>query len=410
MTTGQHTGQHIEQHPPQLYEVEDLPGLDFDPFLRESVRTAPVRRIRLPYGEGGCWLVTRHEDVRFVTSDPRFTRDIVGRPTPRMTKHLIPLDRAVSFVDPPDHARVRSVVTSAFGRNALEALRPRARQILDGLVDGLLEAGPPADLVRHVTSPFPMAVLGELVGIPEEDRPLVQQWAQTLLTRARDDAAAERARQVKETARGYFLRLAARRRREPRRDLMTSLAAAVGEGRIDEEEMLALATLIALNGWHAVRNNTTNMVYALLTHDGLVQRLRAQPQITPRAVEELLRWIPHKHGVGQPRIATQDVEVGGVLIREGEVVQVSYTAANWDDRCYPHPERIDFDRQGPGHLAFGHGPHHCVAPLLARMEAELLLTTLVTRLPELTLAVPAGQVLWQTDVLIRGPVELPVTW
>ncbi|MDF3142042.1 MULTISPECIES: cytochrome P450 [unclassified Streptomyces] len=390
--------------------MEDLPGLDFDPFLRESVRTAPVRRIRLPYGEGECWLVTRHEDVRFVTSDPRFTRDIVGRPTPRMTKHLIPLDRAVSFVDPPDHARVRSVVTPAFGRNAVEALRPRARQILDGLVDGLLEAGPPADLVRHVTSPFPMAVLGELVGIPEEDRPLVQQWAQTLLTRARDDAAAERAGQVKETARGYFLRLAARRCREPRRDLMTHLAAAVGEGRIDEEEMLALATLIALNGWHAVRNNTANMMYALLTHDGLVQRLRAQPQITPRAVEELLRWIPHKHGVGQPRIATQDVEVGGVLIREGEVVQVSYTAANWDDRCYPHPERIDFDRQGPAHLAFGHGPHHCVAPLLARMEAELLLTTLVTRLPELTLAVPAGQVPWQTDVLIRGPVELPVTW
>ncbi len=167
---------------------------------------------------------------------------------------------------------------------------------------------------------------------------------------------------------------------------------------------------MALNGWHAVRNHTSNMAYLLLTDDSLRSRLRSDPQAVPAAVEELLRWIPHKHGVGQARIATEDVEVGGVLVRRGEAVYVSYVAANWDDRCYPEPHRIDIDREGPPHLAFGYGPHHCVAPLLARMEAELLLTTLLTHLPDLRLAVAPENVPWQKDVLIRGPVTLPVAW
>ncbi|GHH57449.1 cytochrome P450 [Streptomyces candidus] len=149
------------------------------------------------------------------------------------------------------------------------------------------------------------------------------------------------------------------------------------------------------------------MVYCLLTDDDLTSRLRSDPQAVPAAVEELLRWIPHKHGVGQARIATEDVEVGGVLIRRGEAVYVSYVAANWDERCYPGPHRIDIDREGPPQLAFGHGPHHCLAPLLARMGAELLLTT---RLPDLRLATDPEDVLWQKDVLIRGPIALPVTW
>ncbi len=137
--------------------------------------------------------MTRYDDVRFVTSDPRFSRDIVGRPTPRMTRHLIPLDRAVSFVDPPGHARVRSVVAPVFGSGAVERLRPRVRALVAELVDGMLAAGPPADVVRYVVSPLPLAVVGELLGVPPEDRTQVRDWAVTLLTRASDDAAAERA-------------------------------------------------------------------------------------------------------------------------------------------------------------------------------------------------------------------------
>ncbi|QLE75133.1 cytochrome P450 [Streptomyces rectiverticillatus] len=395
---------------PRLYDVTDLPALEFDPFLWKSLKDAPVSRIRLPHGEGDCWLVTRHADVRFVTSDRRFSRDIVGRSIPKMTKHFIPLDRAVSFVDPPDHARVRAVVAPAFTQRRMDLLRPRAQAVLDRLVDGLLEAGPPADLIRHVTSPFPLEVISELLGIPAADRTRVRDWARTLLSRASDQAAAERAKQVQQAARAYFRELAARRRAEPRNDLMSAMVAAVEEGRIDEEELLALATLMGLNGWHAVRNNASNMVYVLLTEKGLMDRLRSEPGLVPQAVEELLRWIPHKHGVGQPRIATEDVEVGGVLIRQGEFVYVSYVAANWDEQVYPDPGRIDVDRQGPPHVAFGHGPHFCVGPMLARMESELLLATLARRLPTMRLATPRTQVRWQTEVLIRGPVDLPVTW
>lgn len=396
--------------PVRAWTVDDLPTLDFDPFLSESLRDAPVSRIRLPHGEGDCWLVTRYEDVRFVTSDPRFSRDITGRPIPKMTKHFIPMDRAVSFVDPPGHARVRAVVAPAFTQRAMDRLRPRAQELLDRRVDRLMAAGPPADIVRHITSPFPLDVVSELIGVPPADRPRIRDWAQTLLTRASDEAAAARALQVRGAAGAYFRDLAARRRAEPQGDLMSVMVAAVDNGQIDEEELLALTTLMELNGWHAVCNNTSNMVYALLTQDGLMDRLRSQPELVPRAVEELLRWIPHKHGVGQPRIATQDVEVGGVLIRDGEFVYVSYVAANWDEQVYPDPERIDVERQGPPHLAFGHGPHYCVGPLLARMESEVLLSTLINRLPDLRLALPPEQVRWQTDVLIRGPVDLPVTW
>jgi cytochrome P450 len=310
--------------PAPLYEVSDLPDLDFDPFLREALKGEPVMRIRLPHGAPGeCWLATRHDTVRFVTSDPRFSRDIVGRPLPTMNRHLIPLDRAVSFVDPPDHTRVRSVVSSAFNRSGMAALRPRAQAALDEHIDSMIDAGSPADMVRHVTSPFPLHVIGTVLGVPDADRPRLRTWADAVLTRAKDEADVARARQAKEGARALFLELARQRRLRPQDDLISTLAAAVGSGRIEEEELLALATLMALNGWHAVRNHTSNMVYLLLTDDSLRSRLRSDPHAVPAAVEELLRWIPHKHGVGQARVATEDVQVGGALIRRGEAVYVS---------------------------------------------------------------------------------------
>ncbi len=400
----------VNSEPATLYRVDDLPALEFDPFLRASLHEAPVRRIRLPHGEGECWLVTSYHLVRFVTSDPRFSRDIAGRPIPKMTRHLIPLDRAVSFVDPPDHARVRAAVAPAFSGTAVSTLRPRVQDLLDAMVDRLMDGQRPADLVRDITSPFPLAVIGLVMGIPKADHANVREWATTLLTRASDEQAAQRAERAKQDSRVYFQRLAGLRRADPRDDTMTTLVRATESGTIDEEELLALATLIGLNGWHAVCNNSSNMLYALLTTEGLWGRLCAEPHTVPRAVDELLRWVPHKHGVGQPRITTEDVRVRDVLIREGEYVYVSYVAANWDERVYPLAGDIDFDRQAPKHLAFGNGPHFCVGPLLAHMEAEVLLSTLTARLPTLRLAVPREQVPWQTGILIRGPKSLPATW
>jgi biflaviolin synthase len=400
----------VDACPVRTYDCADVPSLDFDPFLLESLRHAPVSRIRVPHGDGEVWLVTRYEDVRFVTSDPRFSRDIKDRAVPKMTRHTIPLDQAISYLDPPEHARVRAVVAAAFSPRGMERLRHRAQEILEHLSRGLRDAGPPADLVRHVVSPFPLEVISEVIGVPAADRRRLLEWTRIIFTRADDEAAARRAKETKAAVGDYFRDLAARRRAEPRADLMSTMAAAVDAGRITEGELLALATLLQLNGWHAVRNNAANMVYVLLTHEKLMKQLRTRPALVPQAVEELLRWVPHKHAVGQPRIATQDVEVGGRLIRAGEFVYVSFVAANRDGTVYPDPDRIDFDRQGPPHLAFGHGPHYCVAPMLARMESELLLSHLVTRYPDLALAVRPEQVRWQRDVVIRGPVDLPVRW
>ncbi|MBF6050029.1 cytochrome P450 [Streptomyces sp. NRRL B-1677] len=394
------------------YPAPELPGLDFDPFLAGALREGPAVRIRLPCGEGEaeCWLVTRYEDVRFVTSDPRFSRQILGCPIPSMNRYLIPLDSAVSFVDPPDHTRVRTVVAPAFSALSAERLRPRAQVLMDGLLLSLEAQGPPADLIRHVISPFPLTLIGEILGIADEDRPQIRDWAQALLTRATSNEDVTHGRAIRASLHQFFSELAARRRAHPRTDLMTTMVTAVTDGRIAEEELLAIASLIAVNGWHAMRNNLANMVYTLLTHPQLMCQLRQHYLLTPTAVEELLRWIPHKNGIGQPRKATHDVHVGDTLIRAGEYVYVSYVAANWDSARYPQPERIDFHRQGPPHLAFGHGPHYCLGPHLARMEAAVLLSTLVGRFPHLRLAVPPSQVQWQARALIRGPVTLPAAW
>ncbi|SDC32819.1 cytochrome P450 [Actinokineospora iranica] len=397
--------------PVWFYQVEDLPGLEFDAFLARMLREEPVARIRMPHGQGEAWLVTRYEDVKFVTSDPRFSRAALpGRPIPKMTAHNIPLDRAVSFADPPEHARVRTVVASAFSQPAVDRLRPTAERVVGELVDAMVAEGSPGRLVEQVTSPFPVTMIGTMMGVPEADWPQMIEWAGTLLSVAPDKAAAERTSRVKEEVGAYFRDMAARRLAEPRDDLMSVLAAAVDAGRLSEEELLALAVLLQFNGWHAVRNNSSMMMYTLLTHPPLWERLVADPDLAPRAVEELLRYIPHKSGLGQPRITTEDVEVGGVLIRKDEVVYVSYLTANRDEDVFGDPDRIDFDRQHIPHLAFGHGPHYCMAPMLAKMESDVLLRTLAERLPRLRLAVPFDQVPWPKGMLIRGPVELPVTW
>lgn len=395
-----------------FYAAPDVPALNFDPFLAHAQAQAAITRIRMPCGDGEaeCWLVTGYEEVRSVTADPRFSRDIVGKPFPSMNRHLVPLDKAVSFADPPDHARIRAVVAPAFSQPRVARLRARTQTLVEQLLMEMEAEGAPADLVRHVVSPLPLTLTGEILGIPESDRDHIRTWAQTLLTRPANPQDIAPARQARQDLQDYVRALAADRHRHPQSDLMTTMTQAVDAGRIDDDELIALACLVAVNGWHAMRNILANMAYLLLTQPHLMTLLRQQYRLAPQAVEELLRWIPHKNGIGQPRIATEDIEVGGVLIRTGEYVYVSYVAANWDDHAYHQPQHIDLHRQGPPHMAFGHGPHFCMGPALARMEAEILLTTLPGRFPSLRLAIPAAQVQWQTSALIRGPVALPVTW
>ncbi|MFJ8650161.1 cytochrome P450 [Streptomyces sp. NPDC093546] len=399
-----------ETPPARFWAIDDLPGLEFDPLLEELLREEPVARIRLPYGEGEAWLVTRYEDVRLVTSDPRFSRRALVERTAKatgMTAHQIASSAGFNYVDPPDHSRLRKVVARAFTVQGMKRLRPLAQQTADRLLDEVERHGPPADLMAMLHGPLPLSVVSDLLGVPEEDRPRLAGWPDLIMSTG---PGPERSRQVKAELTSYIVELLERRRREPREDLATVLADALDRGELNQEEAVSVTTAIQVSGAHAVRNNSANMVYALLTHPAHLARLRAEPELLPRAVDELLRFIPHRNGVGLPRVATEDLEVGGVLIRAGEVVYASYLAANRDPEVFDDPDALDFDRGELGHLAFGHGPHHCMGAQLTRMESEVMLSSLLNRFPGLRLAVEPEDMVWQSKGLIRGPQTLPVAW
>ncbi|MEU1403264.1 cytochrome P450 [Streptomyces sp. NPDC005728] len=407
--------------PVHFWTPPDLPGLDFDPLLARLLHEEPVARIRLPNGEGHAWLVTRYEDVRFVSTDPRFSRKaVVGRSVTRLAPHFIPLDEAIGLADPPDHTRMRRVVAGAFTARSMNRLRDHAQQVMGELLDRMERHGPPVDLVAHLNRPFPLAMVSTLTGVPEEDRAQMARWSDAIISATAGRAASERA---KGEIADYFTALLRERAAGPRvpaqvrpdgaarpDDLAGVLAEGVEAGALSLDEAVALAVLVQISGAHAVRNNSANMVYALLTHPAHLARLRAEPALVPRAVEELLRYIPHRNAVGLSRIALQDVAVGGVTIPRDDAVYVSYLTANRDPAVFADPDGLDFDRAGPAHVAFGHGPHYCPGAALARMESELVVTSLWDRFPTLRLDVPEERLRWQRRALIRGPEELPVRW
>ncbi|MFG2383963.1 cytochrome P450 [Streptomyces avermitilis] len=393
--------------PVRHWPALNLTGVEFDPVLSQLMSEGPVTRIQLPNGDGWAWLVTRYDDVRMVANDPRFSRAaVMGRQVTRLAPHFIPTAGAVGFLDPPDHTRLRRSVAAAFTARGVERVRERSRRMLDELIDGLLRGGPPADLVEAVLSPFPIAVVCELMGVPAADRHSMHTWTQLILSSAH---GAEVSEQARNDMSAHFERLIGERRGSPGEDVTSLLGAAVGRDEITLDEAVGLAVLIQIGG-EAVTNNSGQLFYILLTRPDLAERLRAEPEIRPQGIDELLRYIPHRNAVGLSRIATEDVEIRGVRIRAGETVYVSYLAANRDPDVFPDPERIDLSRSPNPHVSFGFGPHYCVGGMLARLESELLVEALLDRVPGLRLAVPPGRVPFKKGALIRGPEALPVTW
>ncbi|MEV4046504.1 biflaviolin synthase [Streptomyces sp. SAI-195] len=393
--------------PVREWPAVDLPGSDFDPVLAELMREGPVTRISLPNGEGWAWLVTRHDDVRLVTNDPRFGREaVMDRQVTRLAPHFIPARGAVGFLDPPDHTRLRRSVAAAFTARGVERVRERSRGMLDELVDAMLRAGPPADLTEAVLSPFPIAVICELMGVPATDRHAMHTWTQLILSSSHGAEVSERA---KNEMNAYFSDLIGLRSDSTGEDVASLLGAAVGREEITLPEAVGLAVLLQIGG-EAVTNNSGQMFHLLLSRPELAERLRSEPALRPRAIDELLRWIPHRNAVGLSRIALEDVEVKGVRIRAGDAVYVSYLAANRDPEVFPDPDTIDFDRSPNPHVSFGFGPHYCPGGMLARLESELLVDAVLDRVPGLKLAVAPEDVPFKKGALIRGPEALPVTW
>jgi cytochrome P450 len=373
--------------------------------LRESWPVAPVR---MP-GYGRVWMVTRYADVRAVLTDPRLARDVHRWPGGGRTR---PSERTgindhMLHSDPPDHTRLRRLVQKPFAARRA-ALRPRAEEIAAGLLDELAARdGDVIDLLDRYARPLPIAVICELLGVPVADREWIRDTVYAY------DEPAEHERVERELA-AYFTELTAAKRAEPGDDLVSALVlsrdvpGAGGAGdTLTGGELLGTVFLLVMAGFDTTVNLIASGILALLTHPGELARLRADPSLLPAAVEELLRFTsPVNHA--NDRFTTEDVSIGGVNIPAGEWVMPAISSADWDPAQFPGADRLDLSRDTSGHVAFGHGVHHCLGAPLARMEAEVALGALLARRPGLALAVPAAELRWRPVSLMNGLESLPV--
>ncbi|MEB3367954.1 cytochrome P450 [Saccharopolyspora mangrovi] len=393
---------------PRTYPFNVAESLDLDPIYAQLREQEPLTRIKLPYGEQ-AWLASRYEDVKVVLGDPRFSRaECLRRDEPRLRPRQ--QSGGILSMDPPDHTRLRRLVAKAFTQRRVEQLRPRTQDIADGLVTAMIERGGPADLVEEFALPLPITVICELLGVPYEDRADFRVWSDAFLSTSK--LSADQAADHIDRMNDYIAGLIAQRRVEPADDLITGLIAARDEqDKLTEDEMVRLVAGILVAGHETTASQIPNCLHVLLTHPEQLERLRADLDLIPSAVEELLRFVPLGVGAGFARYATEDVELGGVLVRAGEPVLSSIGSANRDEAVFDDPEALDLARAEASHVGFGHGPHHCLGAQLARMELQVALRTLLTRFPGLGFPnSPEQDVDWKTGLLVRGPQRMVLSW
>ncbi|HEX2074198.1 MAG TPA: cytochrome P450 [Geodermatophilus sp.] len=374
--------------------------------LRES---GPVHRLDMRMGLP-VWVVTRYADVLAALSDPRLSNDPARAPGMRPFLRGDFLSRSMLGVDPPEHTRLRRLVSTVFTARRVEALRPRVQEITDALLDRITPRGS-ADLIGEFALPLPITVIGELLGVPEADRDRFRAWTDDILDRpfdVRSDLA--RVAVAREQMHGYLADLVATKRSDPADDLLTDLVQATDEGeRLDAHELLSMTFLLLIAGYVTTVGLIGNGTLALLRQPDQLDRLRAEPGLVPRAVEELLRFDGPVNP-GLTRFATEDLEIAGVRIPRGDVVLLATAAADRDPDRFPDPDRLDVGSAEPGHLAFGHGIHYCLGAPLARLEGQVAFTALLARLPDLALAVEVDELRWIGGGVLRSLRELPVTF
>jgi cytochrome P450 len=398
---------------PAVFPYDD-PAFVADPFpfYRALRDRGPVCRVVTTRGIE-AWLITRYEDGLAALSDPRFSSDLRDATDPRLLDQLPSAEResflrSMIRVGPPDHTRLRRLVSKAFTARRVAELRPRVQEITDGLLDAVLPAGR-ADLVADLALPLPVTVITELLGVPGADRARFQEWTDTLL--AQDPAHFD-----KQATNGawramwsYLEDLLSAKRARPADDLLSALITARDEERrLDEDELVAMAFLLLVAGYITTVNLIGGGVAALLAHPQQLKLLRDDPALLPGAVEEFLRYDGPVNP-GLIRFPTEDVRIGGVTIPRGASVLIATAIADRDPAQFAEPDRLDVTRTENAHLAFGHGLHYCLGAPLARLEGEIAIGTVLRRLRDLTLAVPYADLRWHITSL-RGPKSLPVTF
>ncbi|MFJ8043610.1 cytochrome P450 [Kitasatospora sp. NPDC096147] len=391
-----------------------------DPYdlYRRMREAGPVHRVRFPSGIA-AWLVTGYQAAHAALNDPRLGKNHrLGNDDWRALASIMPepqhsqLQVHLLHQDPPEHTRMRRLVLDAFAPRRVETLRPRFQQIADALVDALpaTPADGGTDLVAGFAAHYPFRVLAEVIGLPAElaDR-FDRDWGKVVQPVGPQDPgrAAYEARLA--GLQGYIAEVVADRRTRPDAGLLSRLVAARDAGELTPEELDSMVFQLLVAGQEPVTNQITTMVVTLLRHPHELARLRSDPALLPRAVEELLRH-DSAFELTTWRFFAEDSELHGTRIPAGDSVIVSLCAANRDGAQFADPDVLDLERSPNPHLAFGHGVHFCPGAALARAELQVALGTLLARLPGLRPARPLGELTWIPAVLARGVNLLPVSY
>ncbi|MEV4555709.1 cytochrome P450 [Kitasatospora sp. NPDC049285] len=382
------------------------PGFFQNPYPTfAALRSAsPVQK--MPSGGGrSSYLVTGYAEAREAFTNPRLSKDTAaffgGKDTGRNLHPAV--SQSMLATDPPQHTRLRSLVTKAFTPGAVARLHPYIASVTDELLDAWVP-GVQTDAIATLAIPLPVTVICQLLGVPAADRAAVRAWSNELFAAGQP----ERIDSASHAVAGYMADLIASKRRSPDDSLLNDLIRARdGEDRLSEDELVSLAVLLLVAGHETTTNLIGNGLLALLQAPESLHRLREEPGLVETAVDELLR-LDSPVSVATFRFTTESIRLGDTEIPAGAPVLIAPGAANRDPARFPEPDRLDFDRETGGHLAFGHGVHRCLGAPLARAEGGIALRALVTRFPQLRLAVPTEELEWRHTRLMRGLVSLPI--
>ncbi|MFE1962142.1 cytochrome P450 [Streptomyces sp. NPDC059479] len=394
------------------FPMERAAGCPFDPppTATAKQKEASLAKVRLWDGSTP-WLVTRYAEQRALLADPRVSADITRPGYP--SQGPVPSGGASgsgSFVvmDDPEHARLRRLVTAPFAIKRVQALRPAIQKIVDELIDTMLAGPKPVDLVDAFALPVPSLVICELLGVPYGDHDFFQDNSKIVIKR---DAEPEERVDAMRTLGVYLNELMGKKLAAPADDLLSGLAERVKGGELTRQEAAQMGVLLLIAGHETTANMIALGTLALLEHPDQLALLRDSddPKLVASAVEELLRYLNIVHN-GRRRVALEDIEIAGRTVRAGEGLIMANDIANRDPDAFPEPDRLDLARDARHHVAFGFGVHQCLGQPLARLELEIVYSTLYRRIPTLQLATDLDRIPFKHDGSVYGVYELPVTW
>ncbi|MPY50546.1 cytochrome P450 [Streptomyces acidicola] len=381
---------------------------------QELRRKCPVATVELPSGDKAAYL-TRYDDIKALLSDPRFVRPTAADGAARIAPEgaggpVANGDASLAIADRGEaHLRWRRHIGKYLTAKRVTALRPGMTAIAESLVDNLVDQGQPGDLKATVGFPLPVYVICDLLGAPAEDRDRFSHWSDAFLNISR--YTTEEARESYTEFAEYMSALIAAKRAEPGDDLIGNLikdSTEDGEG-LSDDLLLNTGMGLLVAGHETTANMIGKMVSMLLADRTRWERLLADPSLVRTAVDEVLRFDAN-FGFGVRRYLGEDVEVGGELLPGGTTVVCSLSAANRDEQVFADPGEMDLTRAPNPHMTFGAGPHACLGQSLARTELQVVLETLLRRLPTLRLAVPVEELQRVEGLLVGGLRTVPVRW